>query len=82
MALTAVVGGPAISQLGYQFVLWPVLRGGNPRYLTIGIGALGIALYTALHPKLQRRRALELEEVLDRPPSEQLAPDRPERQEV
>lgn len=25
VALTAVVGGPAISQLGYEFVLWPVL---------------------------------------------------------
>ncbi|MFJ5487934.1 HPP family protein [Hansschlegelia beijingensis] len=25
VALTAVVGGPAISQLGYGFVLWPVL---------------------------------------------------------
>ncbi|WP_460533580.1 HPP family protein [Chitinimonas naiadis] len=24
MALTAVIGGPAIHQLGYQFVLWPV----------------------------------------------------------
>ncbi|HVI29951.1 HPP family protein [Hansschlegelia sp.] len=25
VALTAVVGGPAISQLGYEFVFWPVL---------------------------------------------------------
>jgi UDP-GlcNAc:undecaprenyl-phosphate GlcNAc-1-phosphate transferase len=64
------------------FVLWPVLRGGNPRYLTFGIGALSIVLFTVLHPMIQRRRALELEEVLDRPASEQIDPSRPERQEA
>jgi len=64
------------------FVLWPVLRGGNPRWLPFGMAGLGIALFTVLHPMLQRRRALELEEVLDRPAAEQLDPDRPERQEV
>jgi UDP-GlcNAc:undecaprenyl-phosphate GlcNAc-1-phosphate transferase len=64
------------------FVLWPVLRGGNPRYMPFGILALAIVLYTVLHPMLARRRALELEEVLDRPASEQLDPSRPERQEA
>ena len=64
------------------FVLWPVLRGGNPRYLTFGIAALGIALFTVLHPMVQRRRALELEAVLSRPAAEQIDPNRPERQEV
>jgi UDP-GlcNAc:undecaprenyl-phosphate GlcNAc-1-phosphate transferase len=64
------------------FVLWPVLRGGNPRYLPFGIAGLGIALFTVLHPMLQRRRALELEAVLDRPAAEQIDPSRPERQEA
>jgi UDP-GlcNAc:undecaprenyl-phosphate GlcNAc-1-phosphate transferase len=64
------------------FVLWPVLRGGNPRYLPFGIAGLGIALFTVLHPMVQRRRALELEAVLDRPAAEQVDPSRPERQEV
>lgn len=64
------------------FVLWPVLRGGNPRYLTFGVLALGIVLFTVLHPIVRRRRALELEAVLDRPASEQIDPSRPERQEV
>jgi len=64
------------------FVLWPVLRGGNPRYLPFGMAGLGIALYTVLHPMLQRRRALELEDVLDRPAAEQIDPARPERQEA
>ena len=64
-----------------SFVLWPVLRGGNPSWLTFALGALGIGLYTVLHPKVRRRRALEMERVRDRPAAEQVAPDRPERRE-
>ena len=63
------------------FVLYPVLTGRNPSYLTLGIGALGIILYTILHPAVRRKRAEELEAVLDRPASEQIDPSRPERQE-
>ncbi len=63
------------------FVLYPVLTGENPSYLTLGIGASGIVLYTILHPAVRRKRAEELEAVLDRPASEQVDPSRPERQE-
>ncbi|HUF97719.1 MAG TPA: MraY family glycosyltransferase [Ilumatobacter sp.] len=63
------------------FVLYPVLTGRNPSYLTLGIGALGIVLYTVLHPAVRRKRAEEMEAVLDRPASEQIDPSRPERQE-
>jgi len=64
------------------FVLWPVLRGGNPRYLPFGMLALAIVLFTVLHPRFQKRRAIEMERVLDRPAAEQIAADRPERSEV
>ena len=63
------------------FVLYPVLTGRNPSYLTLGIGALGLVLYTVLHPAVRRKRAEEMEAVLDRPASEQIDPSRPERQE-
>ncbi|MEY2958587.1 MAG: UDP-N-acetylglucosamine--undecaprenyl-phosphate N-acetylglucosamine-phosphate transferase, partial [Actinomycetota bacterium] len=61
------------------FVLYPVLTGDNPRYLPFGIAALGIVLFTVLHPSVRRKRAEEIEAALARPASEQLAPDRPER---
>ncbi len=40
------------------FVLYPILTDQNPRYLPFGIAALGIVLYTILHPSViaQRRR--------------------------
>ena len=49
---------------------------------TFGIGALGIVLFTVLHPSVRRRRAEEIEAALDRPASEQLDPSRPERREA
>jgi UDP-GlcNAc:undecaprenyl-phosphate GlcNAc-1-phosphate transferase len=64
------------------FVLYPVLTDTNPSYLTFGIGALGIVLYTVLHPSVRRKRAEEVEAALDRPASEQLDPSRPERREA
>lgn len=64
------------------FVLYPVLSGTNPEYLPFGIGALGIVLFTVLHPSVRRRRAEEIEAALDRPASEQLDPSRPERREA
>lgn len=39
------------------FVLYPVLTGESPSYLTFGIGALAISLYTILHPSVRRQRA-------------------------
>jgi UDP-GlcNAc:undecaprenyl-phosphate GlcNAc-1-phosphate transferase len=63
------------------FVLYPVLSETNPEYLPFGIGALGIVLYTVLHPSVRRKRAEEVEAALDRPASEQLDPSRPERRE-
>lgn len=39
------------------FVLYPVLTGDSPSYLTFGIGALAIVLYTVLHPSVRRQRA-------------------------
>lgn len=63
------------------FVLYPVLTNDNPRYLPFGIGALGIVLFTVLHPSVRRKRAEEVEAALERPASEQLDPSRPERQE-
>ena len=36
------------------FVLYPVLSDENPSYLTFGIGALGIVLYTVMHPSVRR----------------------------
>jgi UDP-GlcNAc:undecaprenyl-phosphate GlcNAc-1-phosphate transferase len=63
------------------FVLYPVLAGENPSYLTFGIGALGIVLYTVMHPSVRRKRAEAVEAALDRPASEQIDPSRPERRE-
>lgn len=63
------------------FVLYPVLTDDNPRYLPFGVGALGIVLYTVLHPSVRRRRAEEVEAALERPASEQIDPSRPERRE-
>ncbi len=63
------------------FVLYPVLTNENPRYLPFGIAALGIVLFTVLHPSVRRKRAMEIEAALERPASEQLDPSRPERQE-
>ncbi len=63
------------------FVLYPVLTDDNPRYLPFGIGALGIVLYTVLHPSVRRKRAMEIEAALERPASEQVDPSRPERLE-
>ena len=64
------------------FVLYPVLSDENPSYLTFGIGALGIVLYTVMHPSVRRKRAMAVEEALDRPASEQIDPSRPERREA
>jgi hypothetical protein len=61
------------------FVLYPVLSSENPSYLTFGIGALGLVLFTVLHPSVRRKRAEAIEAALDRPASEQLDPERPER---
>ena len=63
------------------FVLYPVLAGKNPSYLTFGIAALGIVLFTILHPSVRRKRAEAVEAALDRPASEQIDPSRPERRE-
>jgi UDP-GlcNAc:undecaprenyl-phosphate GlcNAc-1-phosphate transferase len=63
------------------FVLYPVLSNENPSYLTFGIGALGIVLYTVMHPSVRRKRAMAVEAALDRPASEQIDPSRPERRE-
>ena len=38
------------------FVLYPTLTGRNPTYLPFGIFALGIVLYTVLHPSVRARR--------------------------
>ncbi|MGA1555162.1 MAG: glycosyltransferase family 4 protein [Ilumatobacteraceae bacterium] len=62
-----------------MFVLYPVLTGDNPRYLPFGVGALGIVLFTVLHPSVRRKRAEEVEAALARPAFEQIATDRPER---
>ncbi len=64
------------------FVLYPVLTDDNPRYLPFGVGALGIVLFTVLHPSVRRKRAEQVEAALDRPAFEQLDPDRPERREA
>jgi UDP-GlcNAc:undecaprenyl-phosphate GlcNAc-1-phosphate transferase len=64
------------------FVLYPVLTDENPTYLPFGVGALGIVLYTVLHPSVRRKRAEAVEAALDRPASEQLDPSRPERREA
>jgi UDP-GlcNAc:undecaprenyl-phosphate GlcNAc-1-phosphate transferase len=38
------------------FVLYPTLTGRNPTYLPFGIVALGIVLFTVLHPSVRARR--------------------------
>jgi len=38
------------------FVLYPTLTGQNPTYLPFGIAALGIILFTVLHPSVRARR--------------------------
>lgn len=38
------------------FVLYPTLTGQNPSYLPFGIVAIGIILFTVLHPDVHRRR--------------------------
>ena len=40
------------------FVLYPVLSGENPTYLPFGIVAIGIVLYTVLHPSVRKHRVL------------------------
>lgn len=64
------------------FVLYPVLSEQNPSYLPFGVGALGIVLFTVLHPSVRRKRADEVERALERPASEQVDPSRPERREA
>jgi len=46
-AWTAVLSG---------FVLYPVLTERNPSYLPFGMAAIGIVLFTVLHPSVRRRR--------------------------
>jgi UDP-GlcNAc:undecaprenyl-phosphate GlcNAc-1-phosphate transferase len=38
------------------FVLYPVLTDRNPSYLPFGMAAIGIVLFTVLHPSVRRRR--------------------------
>ena len=38
------------------FVLYPVLSGENPTYLPFGMMAIGIVLYTVLHPSVRKHR--------------------------
>jgi UDP-GlcNAc:undecaprenyl-phosphate GlcNAc-1-phosphate transferase len=38
------------------FVLYPTLTGQNPSYLPFGMVAIGIVLFTVLHPDVHRRR--------------------------
>ena len=61
------------------FVLYPVLSNQNPSYLPFGVAALGLVLFTVLHPSVRRKRAEAVEAALDRPASEQIDPSRPER---
>ncbi len=42
------------------FVLYPVLSGENPTYLPFGMVAIGIVLYTILHPSVRKRRGVRL----------------------
>ncbi len=46
------------------FVLYPTLTGRNPTYLPFGIIALGIVLFTVLHPSVRARRRESLTEGL------------------
>lgn len=40
------------------FVLYPVLTDQNPSYLPFGVAAIGIVLFTILHPSVRERRRL------------------------
>ncbi|MFN3255658.1 MAG: glycosyltransferase family 4 protein [Ilumatobacter sp.] len=40
------------------FVLYPTLTDQNPTYLPFGIAALGIALFTMLHPSVRKQRRI------------------------
>ncbi len=42
------------------FVLYPVLSGENPTYLPFGMVAIGIVLYTILHPSVRKHRSYDL----------------------
>ena len=42
------------------FVLYPVLSGENPTYLPFGMVAIGIVLYTVLHPSVRKQRGYDL----------------------
>ncbi len=55
------------------FVLYPILTDRNPRYLPFGIAALGIVLYTVLHPSViaQRRRNGTPPDGIERPDQDQ-----------
>ena len=39
------------------FVLYPILTNKNPTYLVFGMAAIGILLFTLLHPSVRRQRA-------------------------
>ncbi len=47
------------------FVLYPTLTGQNPTYLPFGMAALGIILYTVLHPSVRARRREDGERAAD-----------------
>jgi UDP-GlcNAc:undecaprenyl-phosphate GlcNAc-1-phosphate transferase len=49
------------------FVLYPTLTGRNPTYLPFGIVALGIVLYTVLHPSVRARRRANVRPPTDEP---------------
>jgi UDP-GlcNAc:undecaprenyl-phosphate GlcNAc-1-phosphate transferase len=46
------------------FVLYPTLTGQNPAYLPYGMAAIGIVLYTVLHPSVRARRREEPHELV------------------
>ncbi len=54
------------------FVLYPVLTDQNPTYLPFGMAAIGLVLFTVLHPSVRRKRTEEIEAALDRPAAEQI----------
>jgi len=56
------------------FVLYPVLTDQNPTYLPFGMAAIGLVLFTVLHPSVRRKRTEEIEAALDRPAAEQIRP--------
>ena len=43
------------------FVLYPVFATGGATLATLGVMALGLGLYTVLHPEVRRNRALRAE---------------------